>query len=118
MRADLNKERRDNFDKMWERYHNGGIPDLPSQVYLDIGYLMGWLTDADRNVWPDDLPSQALLDGQAHEIELQKRYVRWMAQTIHQGYHTDDPGAWNGDCPKDVCSSTRRHLQEYGKKIL
>lgn len=116
MRADLNKERRDIFDRMWERYHHG-LQELPPQVYLDIGYLMGWVMDADREAWPLGTATLAppVDDPQIAEL---KKYIRWMAQTVHQSYHGEDPGAWNGDCPKDICSSTRRQLNDYGRKTL
>jgi hypothetical protein len=39
------------------------------------------------------------------------KHAAWMAQTIHQAYHTDATGTFN-ECPKDVCDSTTRFLDK------
>lgn len=43
------------------------------------------------------------------QIEQQEKHITWMAQTIHQAYHQDQPGTWR-DCPKNLCASTRTEL--------
>lgn len=43
------------------------------------------------------------------QLKAHQDYIRWVAQTIHQAYHQDQPGGWEV-CPKDICASTVRHL--------
>lgn len=35
------------------------------------------------------------------------QHIEWMAQTVHQGYHSGMPGTWR-ECPRDICLSTVR----------
>jgi hypothetical protein len=37
----------------------------------------------------------------------------WMAQSIHQGHHTDEPGTWK-ECSKGVCGSMEHMLSQLG----
>lgn len=37
----LNDEENAMIEKLWARYHDGGLAGLPSQVYFDIGWLHG-----------------------------------------------------------------------------
>lgn len=43
-------------------------------------------------------------------------FVAWMAQTVHQAYHTDHDGTWE-TCPKDLCASARLWMKETGTKL-
>lgn len=41
-----------------------------------------------------------------------RAHVRWMAQTVHQAYHTHyEPCTWE-ECRSDVCISTQRLFNE------
>jgi hypothetical protein len=76
--------------------------DFDTQLaVLDIGRLLGVIIGQSKEIRHSKADQMAL-----------RAHVRWMAQTVHQAYHTDEPGAWNGDCRKDICSSTRRELNE------
>lgn len=44
------------------------------------------------------------------DLESAREMLRWVAQTVHQGYHTDHPGTWE-ECPKNICESTKRWFQ-------
>jgi len=44
-------------------------------------------------------------------------FVAWLAQTVHQAYHTDHEGTWH-TCPKDICASTRAWIAEAGERLL
>lgn len=44
------------------------------------------------------------------EIAAHILMIRWMAQTVHQGYHQDQPGTWE-TCPRDICASAVAHLK-------
>lgn len=44
-------------------------------------------------------------------------FVCWMAQTVHQAYHTEHEGTWH-TCPKDVCVSASRWLVDTSVKVL
>jgi hypothetical protein len=37
----LTDEQSQHFEKMWDRYHEGGLKDLPTIVYFDVGWMMG-----------------------------------------------------------------------------
>lgn len=37
----LNDEENAMIEKLWERYHDGGLKDLPPQVYFDMGWFHG-----------------------------------------------------------------------------
>jgi hypothetical protein len=39
------------------------------------------------------------------------QHIAWMAQTLHQAYHMEEPGTWQ-ECPKDICISTVRFFTE------
>lgn len=41
-------------------------------------------------------------------------HLRWMAQTVHQAYHTDQAKNWR-DCPVNICASTRNVLKSFGR---
>ena len=40
-----------------------------------------------------------------------KKHIHWMAETVHQAYHQDQPKTWR-ECPRDICSSTVRFMEE------
>lgn len=37
--------------------------------------------------------------------------LKWMAQTIHQAYHTSNPGSWQ-ECHKATCSFVTMTIAE------
>lgn len=37
----LTDEENEMINKLWARYHDGGLKDLPSQVYFDMGWFHG-----------------------------------------------------------------------------
>ena len=39
-----------------------------------------------------------------------KEAIRWVAQTVHQGNHTDQPGTFQ-ECPKSTCAHAKRTLE-------
>lgn len=47
----------------------------------------------------------------ADRHETHEGMLEWVAQTVHQGYHTDHTGTWR-QCPKSICASIRSHLTE------
>jgi len=40
------------------------------------------------------------------QIAAYRDVLRWIAQTVHQGYHTDTPGTWR-ECPRSVRAAVR-----------
>lgn len=42
---------------------------------------------------------------------------KWVAQTVHQAYHTDHPGTWE-ECPKNICSSVKYWLNKRSKEVV
>ena len=45
-----------------------------------------------------------LLDKETHDM------LKWLAQTVHQGYHVDQKGTYE-TCPKSVCCAVKDFLQ-------
>lgn len=41
--------------------------------------------------------------------------IRWIAQTVHQGYHADLSGTFS-ECPKSICAAARDHLAAHQAK--
>lgn len=37
----LTDEENEMIEKLWARYHDGGLPGLPPQVYFDMGWFHG-----------------------------------------------------------------------------
>lgn len=38
--------------------------------------------------------------------------LRWIAERVHQGYHTDHPGNWQ-ECPKGICQAVHDYLSAH-----
>lgn len=51
-----------------------------------------------------------------HSKNTPEVFVKWLAQTVHQAYHTEHPGTWE-TCPKDICASVRHWLKEDASRI-
>lgn len=41
--------------------------------------------------------------------------IRWMAQTVHQGNHVEQPGTFR-ECPKSVCDAAKQAIAKAGTK--
>lgn len=91
----MTPEQSDYFDKIWKRYHDGETKDLPSQVYLDFGYLMGLIMSLiEENNLKDDLIGAGLARLQAAEAAvIAERCPHCLDQGfwINQNEHTGDP---------------------------
>lgn len=55
------------------------------------------------------------LEQKAGMLPLALEHLQWVCQTIHQAYHTDQPGTWI-TCPKSVCESSARFFMEVIKR--
>lgn len=42
--------------------------------------------------------------------------LKWIAQTVHQAYHTDQLNTWE-TCPRGICGSVRVWLQEHSFEL-
>lgn len=51
------------------------------------------------------------LEKRAGELPRVLEHLHWVCQTIHQAYHTDEPGTWIV-CPKSICESSARLFNE------
>ena len=64
-------------------------------------------------------PPPATLTGRKRmgidEVEELLKAIRWMAQTVHQGYHADSKNTWR-ECPKSICDYARQIEEEHGTK--
>lgn len=47
------------------------------------------------------------------KMEVAKEAIRWVAQTVHQGNHTDQPGTFR-ECPKSTCAHAKEVLEQLG----
>ena len=47
----------------------------------------------------------ALLAAKAELVET----IRWVAQTVHQGNHADQPGTFR-ECPKSTCNAAKQAI--------
>lgn len=60
-------------------------------------------------------PSEAMMLWKDKEITVRVRDLAWIAERVHQGYHTDHPGFYES-CPKGVCSFITTLLIEKAPK--
>jgi hypothetical protein len=53
------------------------------------------------------------MEREAELLPQAAKNICWMAEKIHQGYHTDHPGTWK-TCTKGVCGSVEYMLAQAG----
>lgn len=60
-------------------------------------------------------PPEAMMAWKDQEISMPVRDLVWIAERVHQGYHTSHPGFYES-CPKSICAFITQVLMEKAKK--